>query len=191
VAGVTRPLRADARRNRDRVVAVAQEVFAEHGAGASLDEVARRAGVGAGTLYRHFPNRAALQEAVYRGAVEELGELGRTLMDTRDPTAALEGWMRLLVGHMVARRGLAEALVDALGKGSEVFADCHRVLHETGGALVERARAAGVVRDDLDQRDLLWMAHGVALAAESEGGDARVERLLNILIAGMTGQAAP
>ena len=74
----------------------------------------------------------------------------------------------------------------ALGKGSEVFADCHRVLHETGGAVVERARAAGVVRDDLDQRDLLWMAHGVSMAAESEGGAARVERLLGVLVAGMT-----
>ncbi len=188
---MTRPLRADARRNRDRVVAVAREVFAEQGAGASLDEVAKRAGVGPGTLYRHFPNREALQEAVYRGAVEELGELGRALMAAQGPEAALAGWMRLLVGHMVARRGLAEALVDALGKGNEVFADCHRVLHETGGALVERARAAGVVRDDLDQRDLLWMAHGVSMAAESEGGPARVERLLRTLIAGMTARADP
>jgi AcrR family transcriptional regulator len=183
---VTRPLRADARRNRDRIVAVAQEVFAEQGAGASLDEVARRAGVGAGTLYRHFPNRAALQEAVYRGSVEELGELGRALMDTHDPGSALDGWMRLLVAHMVARRGLAEALVDALGKGSEVFADCHRVLHETGGAMVERGRAAGVLRDDLDQRDLLWMAHGVSMAAEGDGGADRVERLLGVLIAGLS-----
>jgi AcrR family transcriptional regulator len=187
VPAVTRPLRADARRNRDRIVAVAQEVFAEQGAGASLDEVARRAGVGAGTLYRHFPNRAALQEAVYRGAVEELAGLGRTLLDTRGAAPAVEGWMRLLVAHMVARRGLAEALVDALGKTSGVFADTHRVLHETGGAIVERARAAGAVRDDLDQRDLLWMAHGVSLAAESDGGEARVERMLTVLIAGLAG----
>jgi AcrR family transcriptional regulator len=183
---VTRPLRADARRNRDRIVAVAQDVFAEQGAGASLDEVARRAGVGPGTLYRHFPNREALQEAVYREAVEELGELGRALMSTEAPQAALESWMRLLVGHMVARRGLAAALVDALGKGSEMFADCHRVLHETGGAVVERAKAAGAVRDDLDQRDLLWMAHGVSLAAESDGGAARVERMLAVLLAGLS-----
>jgi AcrR family transcriptional regulator len=182
---MTRPLRADARRNRDRIVAVAQDVFAEHGAGASLDEVARRAGVGPGTLYRHFPNRAALQEAVYRGAVEELGRLGRALVATQAPEAALEGWMRLLVGHMVARRGLAEALIDALGKGSEVFADCHRVLHETGRDLVERAKAAGAVRADLDQRDLLWMAHGVSMAAESDDGGARVERMLTVLVAGL------
>jgi AcrR family transcriptional regulator len=182
---VNRPLRADARRNRDRVVTAAKEVFAEQGAGASLDEVARRAGVGPGTLYRHFPNRAALQEAVYREAIEELGELGRKLVATHEPGPAVQTWLRLLVDHMVARRGLADALVDAVGKGSEVFADCHRVLHETGHELVERARTAGAVRAELDQRDLLWMAHGVSMAAEGDGGPARVDRLLTIVLSGL------
>jgi AcrR family transcriptional regulator len=178
-------LRADAQRNRDRVVAVAREVFAEQGAGASLDEVARRAGVGPGTLYRHFPTRAALQEAVYRESVQELCELARERSKALEPGPALEGWLRLLVEHMVRRRDLAQALVEALGKGSGVLAECHRHLHETGGPLVERAKAADAVRPDLDHRDVLWLAHGVAQAAEGDGGEARARRLLDIALAGM------
>jgi AcrR family transcriptional regulator len=177
-------VRVDAQRNRDRLTEAALAVFSEQGAGASLDEIAKRAGVGPGTLYRHFPTREALQEAVYRDAVEQLCAAGSALRDTADARQALTGWMRLLLDHMVTRRGLAEALVSALGKQGEVFVDSHRALHQVGGALVDRAKQAGAARPDLDQRDLLWMIHGIAQAAGGDGGAARADRLLSIMIAG-------
>jgi AcrR family transcriptional regulator len=177
-------VRADAQRNRDRLVAAAQAVFGEQGAGASLEDVAKRAGVGPGTLYRHFATRAALQEAAYRDAVERLCAAGAELRDEGDARRALTDWMRLLLEHMVARRGLAEALVAALGKQGDVFVASHRALHEIGDDLVARARQAGAARPDLDARDLLWMVHGISQAAEGPGGAARAERLLTIMIAG-------
>lgn len=177
-------MRADAQRNRDRLVAAAQAVFSEQGAAASLEDIAKRAGVGPGTLYRHFPTRAALQEAAYRDAVERLCAAGADLRDEADTRSALSEWMRLLLQHMVARRGLAEALVAALGKQGDVFVASHRALHEMGDDLVARARAAGTVRPDLDARDLLWMVHGISQAADGPGGDARARRLLSIMTAG-------
>jgi AcrR family transcriptional regulator len=177
-------VRADAQRNRDRLIAAAQAVFSEQGANASLDEVAKRAAVGPGTLYRHFPTREALQEAAYRDAVERLCAAGGSLRDITDAKQALSEWMRLLLEHMVARRGLADALVSALGKQDDVFVDSHRALHEVGGELVDRAKRAGVARPDLDQRDLLWMIHGIAQADVGQGGAARAQRLLDIMIVG-------
>ena len=177
-------MRADAQRNRDRLTAAAQAVFSEQGAGASLDEVAKRAGVGPGTLYRHFPTREALQEAVYRDAVERLCAAGAQLRSTADAKQALVEWMRLLLEHMIARRGLAEALVSALGKQGDVFVVSHRSLHEVGADLVDRAKRAGAARPDLDHRDLLWMIHGIAQAGTGQDGEARAQRLLNIMTVG-------
>lgn len=176
-------MRADARRNRDTLVAVAQAMFAEQGAGASLDEIAKRAGVGPGTLYRHFPSRETLQEAVYRETITQLSAAGRA--GGLPPGAALDRWLTLLVEHMAARKDLASALVDSLGKQSEVFVECHRLMHETGDELVSAAKAAGAVRQDLEARDLLWMANGVAQSAEGEDGAARTARLLAVLLAGL------
>jgi AcrR family transcriptional regulator len=184
-------VRVDAQRNRDRLTAAAQAVFSEYGAGASLDEVAKRAGVGPGTLYRHFPTREALQEAAYRDAVERLCAAGGRLRDDTDARRALIEWMRLLLEHMVARRGLAEALVSALGKQGEVFVASHRTLHEVGAELVDRAKRAGATRPDLDHRDLLWMIHGIAQAGTGQDGAARAQRLLNIMTVGSLSPAAP
>jgi AcrR family transcriptional regulator len=178
-------VRADARRNRDRLVAVAQEVFAEQGAGASLDDIAKRAGVGPGTLYRHFPTREALQEAAYRDAVAELAQHGRALAEELPPGPALERWVALLVAHMRDRSALAGALVESLGKQGEVFVECHRLMHDTGALLVDAARAAGAVRDDVQERDLLWMAHGVAQSAAGDGGEERAARLQDVLLRGL------
>ena len=178
-------MRADARRNRDRLVAVAQEVFAEQGAGASLDDIAKRAGVGPGTLYRHFPTREALQEAAYRDAVAELAERGRALADELPPGPALESWIAALVAHIRNHTALAGALVESMGKQGEVFVECHRLMHETGAQLVDDARAAGAVREDVQERDLLWMAHGVAQSAAGEGGGERVVRLQEVLLRGL------
>jgi len=178
-------VRADARRNRDRLVAVAQEVFAEQGAGASLDDIAKRAGVGPGTLYRHFPTREALQEAAYRDAVAELVQRGRDLAGELPPGPALEAWVALLIAHMRDRSALAGALVEAMGKQGEVFVESHGLLHEVGALLVDAARAGGAVREDVQERDLLWMAHGVAQSAAGAGGDERVARLQEVLLRGL------
>lgn len=184
-------MRADAQRNRERLIAAAQALFDEQGAGASLEDVAKRAGVGPGTLYRHFPTRAALQEAVYRDAVGRLCTAGAALRDDTDAQRALSEWMHLLLQHMVARRGLAEALVAALGKQGDVFVVSHRALHEIGDDLVARARREGKVRPDLDARDLLWMVHGISQAADGPGGDARAQRLLGIVTAGTLSPGSP
>jgi AcrR family transcriptional regulator len=178
-------VRADARRNRDRLVAVAQEVFTEQGAGASLDDIAKRAGVGPGTLYRHFPTREALQEAAYRDAVAELAERGRKLAGELPPGPALDAWVGLLVTHMRDRSALAGALVESMGKSGEVFVECHRLMHDAGALLVGAARAAGAVREDVQERDLLWMAHGVAQSAAGDGGDERAARLQEVLLRGL------
>ena len=178
-------MRADARRNRDRLVAIAQEAFAEQGAGASLDDIAKRAGVGPGTLYRHFPTREALQEAAYRDAVEELAERGRALADELPPGPALESWIASLIAHIRDRSALAGALVESMGKQGELFVECHRLLHDTGALIVDAARAAGAVREDVQERDLLWMAHGVAQSAAGEGGDERAARLQQVLLRGL------
>jgi AcrR family transcriptional regulator len=176
-------MRADARRNRERIVAVADEVFAAQGADASLDDIAKRAGVGPGTLYRHFPSREALQETVYRDAITELCARGDTLAGSG--LEGVIGWLDLLIDHMIARRDLAEALAVSLGKGSEVFAHCHQSLFTTGARVVDPACEQGAVRADLQHRDLLWLANGVAQAIAGAGGADRVERLRAIVRAGL------
>lgn len=178
-------MRADARRNRDRLIAVAQEVFADQGAGASLDDIAKRAGVGPGTLYRHFPTREALQEAAYRDAISELVQRGRALADELPPGPALEGWVALLITHIRDHSALAGALIESLGKQGEVFVECHQLIHRTGALLVGAAQAAGAVREDVQERDILWMAHGVAQSAVGEDGDERAARLQEVLLRGV------
>lgn len=158
-------MRADARRNYARILDTAREAFAAHGPEAPLDEIARRAGVGAGTLYRHFPHRKALIEAVYRDEIAVLGNRAHDLAEAYPPGEALEIWVRDLVEFTLRRRGLAVTLKAALDEDSETFAWCKDVAGEAAGLLVGNAQAAGVIRADIDARDLLYLAHGVAVAA--------------------------
>ncbi len=180
-----RARRADAQRNVERLIAAARDAFAAHGPGAPLDDIARAAGVGAGTLYRHFPPRLALFEAVYRDSVERLCAEGERLSATEPPGDALVDWLRDFVHVVSQKRGLAAALTEE-GRTSELFAQCHAMINATGGELVGRAKAAGAIRDDVALGDLLAMTKAFAQIGEtSPEGPALAERLLVLAMDGL------
>jgi AcrR family transcriptional regulator len=177
-------MRADARRNCELLIATAREVFTEKGAEAPLDEIAKRAGVGAGTLYRHFPNRESLVEAVYRGEVDTLACLADELLAEYEPPEALTRWMREQVRFVNHRRGLAVTLKLALSPGSDTMNWCRDRLLAAAGALVDAGKAAGTIRPDVLPFDLLRLGHGLAVA--SEHGDAEdAERMLGVMLDGL------
>ena len=176
-------MRADAQRNYDKLVATAREVFREQGGGASLDEIAKRAGVGPGTLYRHFPTREVLLEVVYRESTAALCERARELAATLDPGAALDAWLALFVENCSANRGLSRALVESTGKETEMFVATHAAITDVVTGLLSAAEAAGAVRPGLKPRDVMRVVNGVALAGEMGGGD--VDGLLEIVLSGL------
>jgi AcrR family transcriptional regulator len=179
-------LRADARRNRDRLIAVAREAFAEHGADASLDDIARRAGVGPGTLYRHFPTRMALLEAVYRDTVEALCAEADDLLTSPSPGGALAKWLRSFLAYAVTKRGLAKALMAASDERPSFFAACHDMIGDAGTALLARAQAAGAVRPDVQLWDLLKLISGIAMTCEQAPDlEVTADRLLALVMDGV------
>jgi AcrR family transcriptional regulator len=181
----SRARRADAQRNVERLIAAAREAFSTDGPNASLDEIARSAGVGPGTLYRHFPTRLALFEAGYRVSVERLCADGERLADTEPPAQALIDWLQGFVTVVSQKRGLAAALTEE-GRTSELFAQCHAMINATGGELLDRAKAAGAVRSDVELGDLLKMTKAFAQAAEtSPEGPVLAERLLSLSMDGL------
>jgi AcrR family transcriptional regulator len=177
------PMRADARRNRERLLAAATTAFAEHGADAPLEDIARSAAVGIGTLYRHFPTRLALQEAVFRSQVETVCARGRELAEDPSPGDAFAAWLRVLGSFLAAKRGLSHALVSTLGKDSELISTCGQVMRATAEEMLARAQRAGAVRGDLTGTDVMRLMHGIAVATESAAGEA--DRLLSLLLDGM------
>jgi AcrR family transcriptional regulator len=184
-----RARRADAQLNVERLITAARDAFAEHGPTAPLDDIARAAGVGAGTLYRHFPTRLALFEAVYRDNVERLCAEGERLAATEPPAEALVDWLNGFVAVISQKRGLATALTDE-GRASELFAECHAMINATGRTLLDRAKAARAIRDDVALGDLLKMAKAFAHAAEtSPEGAALAERLLVLALDGLRPRA--
>jgi AcrR family transcriptional regulator len=184
------PLRADARRNRDRLIAAARAAFAERGAEASLDDIARRAGVGPGTLYRHFPTRLALMEAVYRDGVEALCAEAQDLLTSPSPGEALTSWLRSFLAYVSTKRGLAAALTTIAGEEKPpVFAACHDLISTAGSALLGRAQEAGVVRPDVHLWDLLKLINGIALTCEqSPDCGVLANRLLALVMDGVRAQ---
>ena len=181
-----RPLRADARRNVEKLIAAARDAFAEHGSQASLDDIAKQAGVGSGTLYRHFPTRLALVEAVYRDGVQRLCADGDRLAATLPPGEALVEWLRGFVGYATLKRGLAMALTSGLGQEADLFRVCHSMIQTTGGGLLDSAKAAGAIRPDVELRDVLKLAGAIATAGEhSPEGPALSERLLQLALDGL------
>jgi AcrR family transcriptional regulator len=157
---VERPKRADARRNYDKLIAAARDVFAEHGTSASLEEIARRAGVGIGTLYRHFPSRQDLLEAVYVEEVEEVCQSAGELADL-PPWEALSAWLQRLVSYVGRKQALAQELWNYLDRDAEVFRGCRTALLAAGEPLLERAQQAGAVRPDVKIDDVLYMVGGI------------------------------
>lgn len=179
-----RPLRADARQNYERLIAAAATAIGELGPNVSLEEVAKRAGVGIGTLYRHFPNRQALLEAVYRDQVTVNYAQGRELLATTPPAEALPLWLHSMLTYNLTTRGLKEALM--AGEISPQISECKAMMHEVGGELLARAQAVGAVRRDIEITDLLRLVHSIALMVEPGAeGAARAERVFEVMVAGL------
>lgn len=177
-------MRADARRNYERIVATAREVFLEHGIEAPLDDIAKRAQVGPGTLYRHFPTRDALIEAVYRTEIEELADSAHTLAKELPPGDAVRAWMREQVRFVVYRAGLAAALKSAIDEDSETFRYCKDKLRTAVATVLEPAQADGTIRADLEPSDLLRLGHGIGASAKY-ADEAGMERLLSVVLDGL------
>jgi AcrR family transcriptional regulator len=176
--------RADAERNRDRVLEATKEAFTRSGADASLDDIAKQAGVGAGTLYRHFPSREALIEAVYRTEVEKLAAAERNLAETMPPIEALRAWMLLFVDYIATKKIIAPALNTLVGGHPKVFEASYSQIWEAIRALVKRAIKSGDIRKDLDAIDLLRALIGVSNVASSPDWQQSARRLVDILITG-------
>src|SRR5689334_392978 len=167
-AGAPR-LRADAQRNRDKLVETAAAAFAEHGVDASLEEIARRAGVGIGTLYRHFPTREHLVEVVYRRELESLAAAAEDLAASHAPDAALEEWMRRFVGYIAAKRGMASSLKILMDSNASLFAEGSGILRGAVERLLRAAADQGFLRNDIDTSDLLHALSSIySLPASSE-----------------------
>jgi AcrR family transcriptional regulator len=176
--------RADAQRNRDRVLEVAKEAFTRSGADASLDDIAKQAGVGAGTLYRHFPSRDVLLEAVYRTEVEKLAAAEQKFAETMPPIEALRAWMFLFVDYIATKKIIAPALNTLVGGHSKVFEASYTQIWDAIRALVKRVIKSGDIRKDLDPIDLLRALIGVSNVASSPDWQQSARRLVDILIAG-------
>jgi AcrR family transcriptional regulator len=177
------PMRADARRNRERLLTAATAAFAEHGADAPLEDIARRAGVGIGTLYRHFPTRLALQESVFRSQVDAVCARGQELACAPSPGDAFLAWLHVLSGYLATKRGLSRALIEQLGKDSELLSSCSQVMKATAAMLLERAQQAGEVRADISALDVMRLVHGIAVATEQAPGE--TDRLLSLMLEGL------
>ena len=178
------PKRADARRNYDRLLAAAAAVFAERGADdVSLEEIARRAGVGIGTLYRHFPARQALLEAVYKDQVDGLEVLAGKLLASESPGRALGKWMRAFVAFGRTKRSLSSALVATIGKDSEFMSACSMTLRGCTETLLSRAQETGEARPEVQSADIMRLAHALIVATEMDPTDPdQPERLASLVV---------
>jgi AcrR family transcriptional regulator len=181
-----RPKRADAVRNELKLVAAAREAFAERGAETSLEDIARRAGVGIGTLYRHFPTRPALLEAVYLDEVEQICRSADDFAGV-EPWEALTAWLRRYADFAATKRALFDELLPYIGQDAEVFQSCKTAIRTTGDALLDRAQEAGAVRPDVTFMDVARMVGGIATirAAEPE----EIARILEVALDGLRPRA--
>ena len=179
---IARPKRADARRNYEKVLTAARDAFAEGGEATSLEEIARRAGVGIGTLYRHFPNRQALIEAVY---VDEVEEVCRSAAEFEgaDPWEALNGWFERLIGYLATKRALAAELLNYMDHDAALFKVCRESLFEAGEPLLKRAQEAGAVRPDVAIADVIQMMAGIGKIPTND--PAQLDHILRIALDGL------
>ncbi|WP_405611777.1 TetR/AcrR family transcriptional regulator [Streptomyces sp. NBC_00076] len=182
-----RPMRADARRNYERLLEVAAEAFAEHGEGASLDDIAKRAGVGTGTLYRHFPTRQALLEEAYVDRIEAIAARADEIAARLPPGDALVEWLNELGVGMIQVRGLRALLGSTVTDGSSAAATvCAGTMKAAATRLVEAAQREGTLRADVDPVDVLRLAHGVATASELADGQGKtIRRYVSLLTEGL------
>lgn len=182
-APARRPLRADAQRNYDRLIEVARETFTKLGGDTPLEEVARRAGVGIGTLYRHFPNRLDLLEAIYREDVDRLSALARTLSVDLDPWDAMEAWLGEFSAYAATKRVLFQEIVAVAGKDAQVFIHSRAAIGEAADLVVGGAQRAGVVRADIEVTDVTRLVGGCTMMP---GADAEQQRrMLRLVLDGL------
>jgi AcrR family transcriptional regulator len=176
--------RTDAQRNRERILEVAKDAFTRFGVNASLDDIATQAGVGPGTLYRHFPTRDALIEAVYRTEVEKMATAASGFAETMPPLEALRAWMLLFVDHIAAKQIIAPALNSVVGGPAKLYESSRDQIHGAIDLLVKRAIRSGDIRKDVESFDLLRALIGVAYTTAMPDWQQSAKRLVDILIAG-------
>jgi AcrR family transcriptional regulator len=181
-------MRADARRSRAKLLEAATAAFAEHGADAPLEDIARRAGVGIGTLYRHFPTRVDLQAAVYRSQVETVCAAADQYMSSASPDQALSGWLRAMAAYLATKRGLSRVLVEALGRDSQLITSCWDAMNGAAERLMTRAQQSGTLRNDIKPIDVLRLVHGIVIATEQAPGE--TDRLLGLMLDGLRAKDA-
>ncbi|WP_461015415.1 TetR/AcrR family transcriptional regulator [Streptomyces daliensis] len=182
------PMRADARRNYERIVAAAEETFTAHGADASLEEIARRAGVGSATLHRHFPSRRSLLEVVFRDRVEALCARAREHAQGGEPGTALFTWLRDFTVYAAASHGLVGSLLRGGGQDADLLEEndgCATMITAAADELLDRARQAGTVRAGVRAEDLLALVSAISLTSEEHDGGAQAGRLLDLAIEGV------
>lgn len=180
-----KPLRADAQRNRDRLLEIAVRTFSQDGPDVTLDAIAKEAGVGIGTLYRHFPTREALVEAAYRSELARLCDAAGDLLRELPPDQALRAWMDRFVDYMTTKRGMAEALRAVIASGGNPFAHSRANLLAAVTSFVEAGSAAGTLRADVPPTDILTSLGGVSLAAGEPAQREQAGRLLDLLMDGL------
>jgi AcrR family transcriptional regulator len=176
--------RADAQRNRERILEVAKQVFTRRGADASMDEIAKRAKIGPGTLYRHFPTRDDLLANVYIGEVEKLAEAQRKFSAELSPIGALRSWMLVFIDYIAAKKIIAPALNAMAGGPSQIYQQTTRVMEEAASALASRAVASGDLRRDVDPMDMLRAIYGISSAGSAEDWPEKARLFVDILIQG-------
>jgi AcrR family transcriptional regulator len=180
-----RAQRSDAKRNHDALLEAASAAFAEKGTDTSLEDVARRAGVGIGTLYRHFPTRDALVEAAYRRGVERLCDEADRLLAENEPDLALEAWMTDFVGYVATKRGLASTLKLAADTHADLFAHARQRMQTAVNGLVGAAAATGRIRSDVDGGDLIRALGGICMVSDQAGWQDQARRLVALLMDGL------
>jgi AcrR family transcriptional regulator len=185
---IARPKRADARRNYEKVLVAARQAFAEGGESTALEEIARRAGVGIGTLYRHFPNRQALLEALYVNEVEEVCRSAAEL-DGGDPWEALNAWFERVLAYLATKQALAHELLNYFDRDAALFQVCRTSLYDAGEPLLTRAQEAGVVRQDVEFPEVMQMVMGIAKIPAAD--PSQVEHILRIALDGLRYRAEP
>jgi AcrR family transcriptional regulator len=188
-AGEEPRMRADARRSRAKLLEAATEAFAENGADAPLEDIARRAGVGIGTQYRHIPTRTDHQAAVYRSQVDAVCATADKLIGTASPAQVFTGSVRAIAAYLITKRGLSKALIDAVGRDSELISVCSLRMRETLDGVLSHAQEAGVLRPDVTSMDVLRLVHGIVMATEKAPED--TDRLLGMMLDGLRAQPSP
>ncbi|GGO06447.1 TetR/AcrR family transcriptional regulator [Microbispora bryophytorum] len=180
-----KPLRADARRNRERLLDVAVRAFSQDGPDVTLDAIAKEAGVGIGTLYRHFPTREALIEAAYRNELAKLCDAAAELADTLPPDVAMRAWMDRFVDYLATKRGMADALRAVIASGANPYAHSRDRLIGAIGTLLDAGGAAGTLRREVAAEDVLTGVNGICLAAGEPAQREQAGRLLDLLMDGL------